>query len=130
MKKWLFVFAAMILGALVCNAGGIDGKWKTSMQGPDKKMELTFTFKANGNVLTGTVGSPIGEMPISNGKINGNELSFDIDMGGNVAPHKGTLNGDTIKLKMGGAPGGPNGGGAPGGGPGGSIEMILKRVVK
>jgi len=134
MKKWLFVFAALILGAFVCKAGGIEGKWKTSMEGPDGKMEITFTFKADGNVLTGTVGSPMGDLPISNGKINGNEFSFDIDMGGNPMPHKGFLDGDVIKMKIVGgmgAPGGDaNGGGAPGGAPGGPGDMILKRVVQ
>lgn len=133
MKKWLFVFAALILGAFVCKAGGIEGKWKTSLEGPDGKMEITFTFKVDGNVLTGSVGSPMGDLPISNGKISGNEFSFDIDMGGNPMPHKGTLDGDVIKMKIAGAPAGDaNGGGAPSGGPGGSGpgDMILKRVVQ
>ncbi len=120
MKKWLFVFAVMILGTLVSNAAGIDGKWKATMEGPDGKMELTFNFKVDGNVLTGIVSTPMGEMPISNGKINGNEFSFDIDMGGNAMPHKCTIEGDTIKMKM---MGGPDGGGGPG-------EMVLKRVAE
>ena len=123
MKKWLFVFAVMILGTLVSNAAGIDGKWKATMEGPDGKMELTFNFKVDGNVLTGTISTPMGEMPISNGKINGNEFSFDIDMGGNAMPHKCTIEGDTIKMKMMGGPGGPDGGGGPG-------EMFLKRVAE
>lgn len=131
MKKWLFVFTAMVLGALTCMAAGIEGKWKTSMEGPDGKMEIVFTFKVNGNVLTGTVSTPMGEMPISNGKINGNEFSFDIDMNGNPMPHKGTLDGDVIKMKMTGGPGGPDGG-TPngGGGPGGPDGMVLKKVIE
>lgn len=130
MKKWLFVFAALILGAFVCNAGGIEGKWKTSLEGPDGKMEITFTFKVDGNVLTGSVGSPMGDLPISNGKINGNEFSFDIDMGGNPMPHKGTLDGDVIKMKIVGGPGAPGGDANGGGAPGGPGDMILKRVVQ
>jgi hypothetical protein len=131
MKKWLFVFAVIILGAFVCKAGGIEGKWKTSIEGPDGKMEITFTFKVDGNVLTGSVGSPMGDLPITNGKINGNEFSFDVDMGGNPMPHKGTLDGDTIKMKIVGGPGGPDGGSPDGGaGPGGFGEMLLKRVVE
>ena len=122
MKKWLFVFTVMIFGALACNAAGIDGKWKTTMEGPDGKMELTFTFKTDGNVLTGSISTPMGEMPITNGKINGNEFSFDIDMMGNAMPRKCTIDGDTIKMKVDGAPGG--------GGPGGPGDMILKRVVE
>lgn len=131
MKKWLFVFTAMILSALTSMAAGIDGKWKASMEGPDGKMEIIFTFKVNDNILTGTVSTPMGEMPISNGKINGKEFSFDIDMGGNPMPHKGILDGDVIKMKMAGGPGGPDGGGAPGGGgPGGPGDMILQKVLE
>ena len=120
MKKCLFVFALIILGTFVSNAAGIDGKWKTTMEGPDGKMELTFTFKTDGNVLTGSISTPMGEMPISNGKVNGSEFSFDIDMMGNAMPHKCTLEGDTIKMQI---VGGPDGGGGP-------REMILKRVVE
>lgn len=126
MKKWLLVFTALVFGALVSNAAGIDGKWKTTMERPDGKMEITFIFKTNGNILSGSASTPMGEMPISNGKINGNEFSFDIDMGGNPMPHKGTIDGDTIKMKITGGPGGPDGGGGPGG-PG---DMLLKRVVE
>lgn len=125
MKKWLFVFTAMILGALTSMAAGIDGKWKASIEGPDGKMEIVFTFKVNGNVLTGTVSTPMGEMPISNGKIEGKEFSFDVDMGGNLMPHKCTLDGDVIKMKMTGGPGGPEGGGSNESG-----DMILQKVVE
>lgn len=134
MKKWLFGIAAVILAAFVSKAGEIDGKWKASMEGPDGKMEITFTFKTNGNVLTGSVSSPMGDLPISNGKINGKEFSFDIDMGGNPMPHKGTLEGDIIKMKIVGGPGGDGqggpGGNQNGGGPGGPGEMTLKRVIE
>ena len=41
-------------------------------------------------------------------------------------PHKGTLDGDVIKMKI---VGGPDGGGAPGG-PGGPGEMVLKRAAE
>jgi hypothetical protein len=123
MKKWLFTFAVMILGTLVGMAQGIDGKWKVSMEGPNGKMELTYTFKVDGNVLTGSISSEMGDMAISNGKVNGKEISFDIDFNGNAMPFKGTIDGEVIKIKMVGGPDGPDGGNGPG-------EMILKRVVQ
>jgi len=123
MKKWLFTFAVMILGALGSMAQGIDGKWKASVETPNGKMELTYTFKVAGNVVTGSMSTEMGDMTISNGKVNGKELTFDIDFNGNAMPFKGTIDGEVIKIKMQGGPGGPDGGDGPG-------EMILKRVVE
>jgi hypothetical protein len=143
MKKWLFAFVVILLGTFVSMASGIDGKWKATMKGPDGSMEIVFVFKVDGNKLTGTVTTPMGEMAISEGKFDGKEISFNLDMNGNPIPHKGTLEKDVIKMKMVGGPGKPAGGdsnaGAPpdggetrGGGPkgGGPGEMTLKRVVE
>ena len=123
MKKWLFTFAVMIFGTLISMAQGIDGKWKASVDSPNGKMELTYTFKVDGNALTGSISSEMGEMAISNGKVNGKEFSFDIDFNGNAMPFKGTIDGEVLKVKMVGGPGGPDGGEGPG-------KMILKRVVQ
>ncbi len=134
MKKMLLFFTSMLVSAFFCNAAGIDGKWKASMEGPNGKMEIAFTFKSSGNTLTGTVSTPMGEMPIVNGKINGNEFSFDLEFDGHQMPHKGSIDGDVIKLKI-ESPGRP-GSGAPdtpgngGGSPGGPGEMTLKRVTQ
>lgn len=106
MKKWLFTFAVMVLGAFVSMAQGIDGKWKASMEGPNGKMELTYTFKVDGAALTGSISSEMGDLAISNGKVNGKEFSFDLDFNGNAMPFKGAIDGDVIKLSM---TGGPNG---------------------
>lgn len=117
-KKFLLSVVVIILGAFVCNAAEIDGKWKASVEGPDGNMEIVFSFKAEGNLLTGSVTSPMGEMPISNGKIEGNEFSFDMDMNGTAVLHKGKVEGDTINMKV-------VGGNFPGNG-----EMILKKIVE
>lgn len=120
MKKLLFAFAFIIIGTFASNAADIDGKWKVTLKGPDGDMELVFVFKADGAVLKGSIVSPMGEMPISNGKIEGNEFTFDLDMMGNTIKHKGTVTGNEIKMKSEGAPGGDNG----------NNEMILKKVVE
>jgi len=124
MKKWLFTFAVVILGTLVSIAQGIDGKWKASMEGPNGKMEMTYTFKVDGKALTGSISSEMGDMAFSNGKVDGKEFTFSIDFNGNAMPFKGTVDGDVIKIKMVGAPAGaPEGGNGPG-------EIILKRIVE
>jgi hypothetical protein len=59
----------------------------------------------------------MGEMPFSNGKVDGKEFSFDLDMMGTTIKHKGTVEGNEIKMKSEGGPGAGN-------------EMILKKVVE
>jgi hypothetical protein len=80
------------------NASNIDGKWKGKFNSPNGEVELIFNFQTNGDTLTGTVNSAMGELPILNGKINGNEISFNIEPGGNTITHEGKISGDTIKL--------------------------------
>ena len=52
------------------------------MDTPNGPMELTFEFKAEGETLTGTVTSAMGSLPISNGKVAGDLLTFDVDARG------------------------------------------------
>ena len=126
----MFTFVVLFLGTVFSYAADIDGKWKASFAGggpggDGQAMELIFNFKADGEKLTGSITSPMGDMPFVNGKIVGKELSFDIDLNGTAIKHKGTIDGDVIKLKMEGM-GGPDGG--QGGAPGGANAMELKRV--
>ena len=62
----------------------------------------TFNFKADGEKLTNTMTGPQGEIPLQEGKVAGNQLSFSttLDFGGNSVKivYKGTLTGDQIKL--------------------------------
>jgi hypothetical protein len=98
---------AVLLAASAFAADAVTGQWKASAPGPDgQTMELVFTLKAEGTALTGTVNSPMGEMAISKGKLEGDAISFDVDANGMTITHKGTVSGDTMKLKVefGGAP--------------------------
>jgi hypothetical protein len=96
--------AATVLAVLVAAsafAAEVTGQWKASAPGPDgQTMELVFTLKAEGTALTGTVNSPMGEMAISKGKLEGDAISFDVDANGMTITHKGTVSGDTMKLKV------------------------------
>lgn len=81
---------------------------------------LSLAFKADGVTLIGSIVSPMGELPITNGKVDGKEFSFDLDMMGTTIKHKGTVEGNEIKMKSEGGPGGE----------GVAHEMILKKVVE
>jgi hypothetical protein len=62
-------------------AGNIDGKWSMSWVGDEVVPEPYFTFKADGDKLTGTsIGSSDGKkiVAIKDGKINGKTISFQV----------------------------------------------------
>ena len=130
---------AAVTSVMLSTAWGADinGTWKGAMDMMGQSMELGFTFKADGAELTGTSIGPQGEeYPISEGKIEGDNISFVVKVTGQMEMkinYKGKIVGEEIKLTMemdmGGGPGGP--GGPGGGGGGGGMEMpelILKKV--
>ena len=95
----LLVVAGLAFGA------DIDGKWTGSIAGPDggAGFPVNYTFKAEGTTLTGTTTGPDNsQIPLKNGKIEGNNISFSIvmDMGGQEMKmdFKGVLTGDQIKI--------------------------------
>jgi hypothetical protein len=94
-----FVFAAVSLAW----AADVDGKWTAQVPGRGgQTRETTFTFKAEGEKLTGTVSGMQGDSPISDGKISGDEISFTLKLNfqGNEITflYKGKLSGDEIKM--------------------------------
>lgn len=121
-KLFLTVVAACMF-LISCNASktdGIAGKWQASV-GPNGDMVVTYIFKVDGETLTGTVTSPRGdEQEIQNGKINGNEFSFEVTMRDRTMTQTGVLDGDVIKLKMERPEGGPQG--RPEGAPQGEMQ--------
>ena len=114
-----FCFLVVALFAVSIGfAQDINGKWKGQMESPNGPMDLVFNFKANGDSLSGTVESPMGELPISNGKINGNTFSFLVNVGEMSMSHQCTAMGDSISMKVPGMQGGE------------PMELMLKRVTE
>jgi hypothetical protein len=106
MKKLLFVTCAaflMALSTVQAHAADVTGKWTADMQMPGggDSMQIAFTFSQDGAVLSGSVLGPQGDaMPISDGKIDGDKISFKVSFNGMTITHEGTINaaGDEIKL--------------------------------
>jgi hypothetical protein len=87
--------------AITAFAADVTGKWTSSMQGPDGgSIEIQYAFKADGQKLEGTMTGPMGEMPISEGKLDGDKISFAMDAGGFKLEFKGTVADNEIKLQM------------------------------
>ena len=99
----VIVMAALLLVAAPARAADVDGKWTGSLDTPNGAVQISFNFKADGAALTGTNIGPDGsEIPIQKGKIDGNNISFDveIDFGGMkfTISYKGVVSPDQIKL--------------------------------
>ncbi|HEY3973155.1 MAG TPA: hypothetical protein VGM18_09135 [Candidatus Sulfotelmatobacter sp.] len=77
----------------------IDGRWQGTMNTANGSVTVTYTFKANGQVLTGTEESPMFSRSISDGKVNADKISFKTTVNGNSIEHEGTVSGNTIQLK-------------------------------
>ena len=81
-------------------AADATGKWVATLEGDNGSMELTFNFKVDGDKLTGTVTGPQGEIEITEGKVDGDNITFTVDTGDMKIVHKGTISGDEMKLKV------------------------------
>lgn len=93
----------LVTGAAL--AANIDGKWTGEFQMPNGNTRpVTFTFTSDGNTLNGSTSGRNGEVKISNGKIDGDNVSFDVVrefQGNSVTQHyTGTVSGSELKLKM------------------------------
>jgi hypothetical protein len=100
MRLATIALLTLVMGA-VALAEDVSGAWKASMQSPDgQSMELVFNLKADGAKLTGTVTSPMGELPISEGKVDGDKIEFTVETEQFKVVHKGTFSGDTMKLNV------------------------------
>ena len=102
MKKFLCVCAVLMMAFTAASAFAADftGTWTGNMAGPNGDgFQITFTFKQDGAKLTGTVTGPQGDpMAISDGKVDGDKLSFNVSFNGMTIKHEGVVTGDTIKL--------------------------------
>jgi len=103
MRRLLTTGFLLGLLALTALAADVTGKWTAEMPGRGGQTRTTtFTFKVDGNMLTGTVSGFRGEMPISEGKIDGDQISFTqtMEFNGNTMKllYKGTISGDEIKF--------------------------------
>jgi hypothetical protein len=100
------VVAALALFTTGLFAADVTGKWSAEMQGRDgQKRVQTFDLKAEGDKLTGTVSSPMGERPIIDGKVTGEDVSFAVEVEFNGEKRKiqytGKIVGDELKMKSG-----------------------------
>ena len=108
------VFLVAGLTVAATQEPAVDGRWQGTSNAANGPITVTYNFKANGPVLTGTEESPMFSRSISEGKVNGDKISFTTTVNGNSIEHDGTVGGDAIELKN--------------HGPYGEFDLTLKRV--
>ena len=101
----VFLFALIGLLAVAAFAADITGKWKSEAPGRDgTPMTTNYTFKVDGDKLTGTVSGRQGNTEITEGKIKGDEISFVVvrtfQGEERKIEYKGKVSGDEIKLSI------------------------------
>jgi hypothetical protein len=108
MKRLLLLLAALAVAAL---AADVSGTWKGSAETQMGKVERTFVFKVDGNKLTGeTTSSMSGTSAISDGKVDGDKIEFNVTVSIQDNEMKlhytGVVKGDQIQMHVESAEGG------------------------
>jgi hypothetical protein len=119
------IFSAMALWSLLFSsvwATDLNGKWIGRLDDKGKPREISFDFEVADAKLTGTVAGALNGS-ITNGKVNGNELSFSLSVGMDSAKRtiifKGQMANGEIKFTA-----------TREGGEGRSLEFTVKRAAK
>jgi hypothetical protein len=98
------VAVAVAILAVVVQAADVTGKWTGQVPARDgATRDATFTFKQDGEKLTGTMSGPQGgEIELKDGAVKGDDINFNVVMsfGGNEVKlaFKGKVAGDEMKL--------------------------------
>lgn len=104
-RKTVCALLYVTLFTVLAWAADISGQWKAEFTAPDgATRQNTFTFKQDGEKLTGTVASAMGEVQIQEGKVAGDAVSFFVmrNFGGNDVKlsYAGKAAGNEIKFKV------------------------------
>ena len=103
MKKLVSLCALFALTTIAAFAADVTGTWKGEAMG--KGGPPSFTLKQAGSALTGTSTGRNGETEISNGKVDGDKVYFEVtidmgDKGKRTSKYSGTVSGSTMTLKV------------------------------
>ena len=107
MKRLILLVLGLVLAvapivaqdAAKSNPVDITGSWELTVESPQGPMAITADFKQDGETLTGTHVSEMGESPLK-GTVKGTDVEYTltIDMGGQQISivHKAKVDGQTM----------------------------------
>jgi hypothetical protein len=100
MKRIITTLVPGLALALALFAADPTGVWKTTVDAPDgTKTEMTYDIHVQNGNVTGTITSAMGEMHIVDGKVDGGKIEFTVEFADTLIPHKGTFDGQEMKLE-------------------------------
>src|SRR5277367_5347912 len=106
MKKLISMCALFALTTVMALAADVTGTWKGEANPNSKGGPPTFNLKQSGSALTGVQTSGRGDVEISNGKIDGEKIYFEVtrdmgDKGKFTSKYSGTASGgSTLTLSV------------------------------
>lgn len=79
-----------------------SGVWELTIQTPRGAMTRTLTLEQDGTSLEGTLDTRMGSVPITEGSVEGNRISFTVAMSGRGGrtfemSYRGSVDGDTAR---------------------------------
>jgi hypothetical protein len=102
MRKLGIAVLFLTLGGISALAADFNGKWTADVQSRRGTQTLTFDFHVDGSTLTGKVTTQRGDTDITDGKVDGDNISFTqvMNFNGNsmTITYKGTADGDNINF--------------------------------
>ena len=101
--KGIFITAIISVCVLLCSPSieNLNGKWTGTLK-TDQGSEypLLYSFKIDGDQLTGMAKTPKGDMPINDGKIDGDTFTFNVIVGKMEIDHSCKFYGDSVSVNL------------------------------
>jgi hypothetical protein len=102
--RLFLILAITAMVALTLNAADLAGAWKGSMETQMGDTEVTITIQP-GATLAGKIRAGEYESPMENAKLDGNKISFEMNLEHGKVSYEGTVTGNEMKLNVTGTQG-------------------------
>lgn len=102
--RWVFAMAVAAVMTFVLAAADVSGTWVGAMDTPGGVFSTTIQLQS-GATLTGTVKTDMFEGKIEKAKLDGDKISFELNIEQGRLLYEGTVAGDELKLTVTGTTG-------------------------
>lgn len=102
--RLLLILAIAAMVTLTLNAADLAGAWKGSMETQMGATGVTITIQP-GAALAGKVKAGEYEVPMEKARLDGNRISFEMNVEHGKVTYEGTVTGDEMKLNVTGTQG-------------------------